>query len=36
MSHEAFRRDDVVMGMVKNGRIVYANASEREREAKRR
>jgi branched-chain amino acid transport system substrate-binding protein len=35
-SHEAFRRDDVVMGLVKGGRIVYANAEEREREAKRR
>jgi branched-chain amino acid transport system substrate-binding protein len=30
-SHEAFRRDQVVMGMVKDGRVVFANKADRER-----
>ena len=30
-SHEAFRRDQVVMGMVKNGRVTFANDADRQR-----
>ena len=30
-THEAFRRDQVVMGMVKDGRVVFANESDRQR-----
>ena len=30
-THEAFRRDKVVMGMVKGGRVVFANLKDRER-----
>ena len=30
-SHEAFRRDQVVMGMVKDGHVVFANNSDRQR-----
>lgn len=30
-THEAFRRDQVVMGMVKDGRVVFANNADRER-----
>lgn len=30
-THEAFRRDQVVMGMVKDGRVVFANESEKQR-----
>lgn len=30
-SHEAFRRDQVVMGMVKDGRVVFANDADRKR-----
>lgn len=30
-THEAFRRDQVVMGMVKDGRVVFGNDSDRER-----
>lgn len=30
-THEAFRRDQVVMGMVKDGRIVFANEAEKQR-----
>lgn len=30
-SHEAFRRDQVVMGMVKDGHVVFANDSDRKR-----
>jgi branched-chain amino acid transport system substrate-binding protein len=33
-THEAFRRDQVVMGMVKDGRVVFANDSDRARLAK--
>jgi len=29
-SHEAFRRADTVMGMVKDGRVVYANKADRD------
>jgi branched-chain amino acid transport system substrate-binding protein len=34
-THEAFRRDQVVMGMVKDGRVVFANEADRARLAKR-
>ena len=34
-THEAFRRDQVVMGMVKDGRVVFANDADRARLAKR-
>ena len=30
-THEAFRRQQVVMGMVENGRVVFANKADRER-----
>ncbi len=30
-THEAFRRDQVVMGMVKDGRVVFANEADRQR-----
>jgi branched-chain amino acid transport system substrate-binding protein len=30
-SHEAFRRDQVVMGMVKDGRVVFGNDADRQR-----
>ncbi len=30
-THEAFRRENVVMGMVKDGRVVFANAAEKKR-----
>ncbi|ACG72928.1 Extracellular ligand-binding receptor [Anaeromyxobacter sp. K] len=30
-THEAFRREQVVMGMVKDGRVVFANESDRAR-----
>jgi branched-chain amino acid transport system substrate-binding protein len=30
-SHEAFRRDQVVMGMVKDGHVVFANDADRKR-----
>jgi branched-chain amino acid transport system substrate-binding protein len=30
-THEAFRRDKVVMGMVKDGRVVFANEADRSR-----
>ncbi len=34
-SHEAFRREQVVMGMVKDGRVVFANEADRARLQKR-
>jgi branched-chain amino acid transport system substrate-binding protein len=34
-SHEAFRREQTVMGMVKDGRVVFANESDRSRLQKR-
>ena len=34
-THEAFRRDQVVMGMIKDGRVVFANDADRARLAKR-
>jgi branched-chain amino acid transport system substrate-binding protein len=34
-THEAFRREQVVMGMVKDGRVVFANEADRARLAKR-
>lgn len=30
-THEAFRRAQVVMGMVKDGRVVFANDSDRQK-----
>jgi len=33
-THEAFRRDKVVMGMVKEGRVVFANEADRARLAR--
>jgi branched-chain amino acid transport system substrate-binding protein len=33
-THEAFRRDKVVMGMVKDGRVVFGNEADRARLAK--
>lgn len=30
-THEAFRREDTVMGMVKDGRVVFANEADRKR-----
>ncbi len=30
-THEAFRRSEVVMGMVKDGRVVFANDADRQR-----
>jgi branched-chain amino acid transport system substrate-binding protein len=33
-THEAFRRDKVVMGMVKDGRVVFANEADRARLAR--
>jgi branched-chain amino acid transport system substrate-binding protein len=30
-SHEAFRRDQVVMGMVKDGRVIFGNDADRQR-----
>jgi branched-chain amino acid transport system substrate-binding protein len=33
-THEAFRREHCVMGMVKDGHVVFANPSDRERLAK--
>jgi branched-chain amino acid transport system substrate-binding protein len=30
-THEAFRRDKVVMGMVQDGRVVFGNEADRER-----
>ncbi len=30
-THEAFRREEVVMGMVKDGRVVFANEADRQR-----
>jgi branched-chain amino acid transport system substrate-binding protein len=34
-THEAFRREQTVMGMVKDGRVVFANQADRARLAKR-
>ena len=34
-THEAFRREQTVMGMVKDGRVVFANEADRVRLAKR-
>ena len=34
-THEAFRREQTVMGMVKDGRVVFANDADRARLAKR-
>jgi len=34
-THEAFRREHVVMGVVKGGRMVFANEADRQRLAKR-
>jgi len=34
-SHEAFRREQVVMGLVKDGRVVFANEADRARLQKR-
>ena len=34
-THEAFRREHVVMGLVKGGRVVFANEADRQRLAKR-
>ena len=34
-THEAFRREHTVMGMVKDGRVVFANEADRARLAKR-
>jgi branched-chain amino acid transport system substrate-binding protein len=34
-SHEAFRRDQVVMGMVQDGRVVFGNEADRSRLARR-
>src|SRR5262249_14291074 len=34
-THEAFRREQVVMGLVKGGRVVFANEADRQRLAKR-
>jgi branched-chain amino acid transport system substrate-binding protein len=34
-THEAFRREQVVMGLVKGGRVVFANDADRQRLAKR-
>jgi branched-chain amino acid transport system substrate-binding protein len=34
-THEAFRREQTVMGMVKDGRVVFANEADRARLAKR-
>jgi len=33
-THEAFRRENVVMGMVKDGRVVFGNDADRQRLAK--
>ncbi len=33
-THEAFRREQTIMGMVQDGRVVFANAADRERRAK--
>ncbi len=30
-THEAFRREQVVMGMVKDGRVVFGNEADRAR-----
>ncbi len=30
-THEAFRRAQVVMGMVKDGRVVFGNEADRQR-----
>lgn len=30
-THEAFRRDQVVMGMIKDGRVVFANEADKQR-----
>jgi branched-chain amino acid transport system substrate-binding protein len=34
-THEAFRREQTIMGMIKDGRVVFANESDRSRLAKR-
>jgi len=34
-THEAFRREQTIMGMVKDGRVVFANEADRARLAKR-
>jgi branched-chain amino acid transport system substrate-binding protein len=34
-THEAFRREQTVMGMVKDGRVIFANEADRARLAKR-
>jgi branched-chain amino acid transport system substrate-binding protein len=34
-THEAFRREHVVMGLVKGGRVVFANEADRQRLSKR-
>src|ERR1700704_747518 len=34
-THEAFRREQVVMGLVKGGKVVFANEQDRQRLAKR-
>jgi branched-chain amino acid transport system substrate-binding protein len=34
-THEAFRREQTVMGMIKDGRVVFANEADRARLAKR-
>ena len=35
-THEAFRRENVVMGVVKGGHMVFANQADRQRLAKRK
>jgi branched-chain amino acid transport system substrate-binding protein len=34
-THEAFRREQTIMGMIKDGRVVFANEADRARRAKR-
>ena len=34
-THEAFRREQVVMGLVKGGKVVFANEADRQRLVKR-
>ena len=33
-THEAFRREQTVMGMVQDGKVVFGNQADRERLAK--
>ena len=33
-THEAFRRENVVMGLVKDGRVVFSNEADKQRLAK--